>query len=158
MPEIDALDEERLDAGFAFQRLKLLEGTWEGVAGSGEDTGEAEVIWEVTAGGTAVMERQFAGTSNEMVSIYTLDGDDLVLTHYCAAGNQPRMRFDAGGSASNLYAFRFNGGSNIGKNAPHVHAGTIHFVNNNQIKAEWAVYEGSKKVGTNVFELRRVSS
>ena len=37
MPEIDALDEERLDAGFAFQRLKLLEGTWEGVAGSGED-------------------------------------------------------------------------------------------------------------------------
>jgi len=156
MPEADALAlDERLDAGFAFERLKLLAGAWKGTAGSDGDAHSALVIWEVTAGGTALIERQFAGTDNEMVSIYHRDGDDLVMTHYCAMGNQPQMRFDPGESVANLYTFRFNGGTNLGKNATHVHAGTIHFVNANQIKAEWVVYAGSKRVGTNLFELRR---
>ncbi|TPW17391.1 MAG: hypothetical protein FD129_398 [bacterium] len=156
MPEEDALAaDERLDASFAFERLKLLEGTWEGTAGGDGDAHAAMVTWEVTAGGTAMIERQFAGTPDEMVSVYHRDGDDLVMTHYCAMGNQPRMRFDPGESASNLYTFRFNGGTNIGKGATHVHAGTIHFVNANEMKAEWSVYAGSKRVGTNLFELRR---
>ncbi|MDZ4806490.1 MAG: hypothetical protein SGI90_16680 [Candidatus Eisenbacteria bacterium] len=156
MPEADALaEEERLDAGFAFERLKLLEGTWEGTAGSGAEVNPALVVWEVTAGGTALIERQFAGTGDEMMSIYHRDGDDLALTHYCAMGNQPRMRFDPDESAANLYTFRFNGGTNIGKGAIHVHAGTIHFVNANQIRAEWSVYAGSKRMGTNLFDLRR---
>ena len=27
----------------------------------------------------------------DMISMFNLDGDRVVLTHYCAAGNQPRM-------------------------------------------------------------------
>ena len=158
MPEADALAlDEMLDAGFAFERLKLLEGTWVGTAGSGSEAHAAVVTWEVTAGGTALIERQFAGTPSEMMSVYHRDGDDLVLTHYCAMGNQPQMRFDPGESVSNFYTFRFNGGTNLGKNATHVHAGTIQFVNANQMRAEWVVYAGSKRVGANVFELKRTS-
>lgn len=156
MPEADALaEDERISGDFAFERLKLLEGTWAGTAGSGSEASPVEVTWELSAAGTALIERQFAGTNNEMMSIYHRDGRDLVMTHYCAMGNQPRMRFDAGESVSNLYTFRFNGGTNIGRNETHVHAGTIQFVNANQIRAEWMVYSGSKRVGSNVFDLKR---
>jgi len=155
MPEADALAEEQLDAPFAFERMKLLAGTWEGTARKGDEAVSATVRYDVTAGGTLLVQCLFPGSPSEMLTVYHLDGNDLVLTHYDATGNQPRMRFDAAESAPNLYTFRFNGGTNIGKSTKHVHAGTIHFVNANEIKAEWAVYAGSKKVGTSVFEMKR---
>jgi hypothetical protein len=159
MPEADALaDEDQLDSPFAFERMKMLAGTWEGTAGKGAEVVPATVRYEVTAGGTVLVQRVFPDSESEMLTVYHLDGKDLVVTHYDAKGNQPRMRFDASDSAPNLYTFRFSGGTNIGKNTTHVHGGTIHFVNANQIKAEWAVYAGSKKVGSSVFELKRTDS
>ena len=47
-----------------------------------------------TGGGSAVTETLFPGTAHEMMSVYHMDGDDLVLTHYCAGGNQPRMMLE----------------------------------------------------------------
>jgi len=43
-------------------------------------------------GGTAVLERfthPGSGGPQTMLTVYHLDGDDLLLTHYCVAGNQP---------------------------------------------------------------------
>ena len=31
------------------------------------------------------------GTPMEMLTVYNMDGDDLVATHYCVLGNQPRL-------------------------------------------------------------------
>ncbi len=67
----------------AFNRLKRLEGSWD----------EAEygrvIEYRLTGKGSALIE-EFIGDP-PMTSIYHLDGDDLRLTHYCNAGNQPRM-------------------------------------------------------------------
>jgi hypothetical protein len=38
-----------------------------------------------------VREIMFPGSEHEMTNVYHLDGNELVVTHYCAAGNQPRM-------------------------------------------------------------------
>ena len=48
------------------------------------------MVYGVTAAGTAVMEALFPETDHEMLTVYHLEGNDLVLTHYCAMGNQPR--------------------------------------------------------------------
>ena len=32
------------------------------------------------------------GTPGSMISMYHPDGDKILMTHYCAVGNQPRMR------------------------------------------------------------------
>src|SRR5262249_2697880 len=48
----------------------------------------------------------------EMISVYTADGPDLILTHYCVLGNQPRMKADPD-SPPNQIVFRFAGGSNL---------------------------------------------
>ena len=71
--------------GAAFERLKSLVGTW-AVEGS-----DSEVTYALTGRGTAVME-MFQRETGGMASVYHMDGNELRLTHYCGAGNQPRLR------------------------------------------------------------------
>jgi hypothetical protein len=78
-------------AGKGLEMLKSLAGRWVGTMGEGEKAMPAELVYQVTAGGSAVMVREFPGSPHEMVTLYHLDGDALRLTHYCAAGNQPTM-------------------------------------------------------------------
>jgi hypothetical protein len=74
----------------SFDQLKSLSGSWEGKASSGE---LVEVTFRETSGGTAVMsEIQGHGPEN-MISMFNMDGPNrLLVTHYCGAGNQPRMQ------------------------------------------------------------------
>ncbi len=48
-----------------------------------------------------------------MINMYHLDGDDLVLTHYCAGGNQPHMKLDRASATSGKLQFDFIGGTNL---------------------------------------------
>src|ERR1700687_3939740 len=70
----------------SFDDLKSLNGTWEGKTPDGQT---AQVVYRVTANGSALMS-EIKG-KEEMISMFNLDGDRLLLTHYCSAGNQPRM-------------------------------------------------------------------
>ncbi len=73
-------------ANQSFEQLKSLEGTWEGKTPDGR---AAEVIYRVTSNGSALMS-EIKG-KEDMISMFNLDGNRVVMTHYCAAGNQPRM-------------------------------------------------------------------
>ena len=77
-----AIDDDR------FEFLKGLEGTW---AGKMDEDTENIIEFRLTAGGTAIEERELVGTPMEMVTLYHMDGPDLVATHYCMLGNQPRL-------------------------------------------------------------------
>ena len=72
-------------------------GDWDGHVTS-PDGPPARVEFRLAGNGSALVERLFPGTDHEMVSIYHLVGSDLVLTHYCAMANQPRMKLVAGGT------------------------------------------------------------
>ena len=51
-----------------------------------------EVTYQVIAGGSAIVASSFDAHPNErMITVYYLDRDRLLLTHYCVAGNQPRL-------------------------------------------------------------------
>ena len=71
-----------------FEKIKSLEGTWKTVPGSPM---EATIVYRAVGGGTTVQETIFPGAPHEMVTMYHLDGDTLMLTHYCAQGNQARL-------------------------------------------------------------------
>ena len=73
------------NADAAFKKLAALAGEWK------TEDGKASLTYEVIAGGTAVIERETAEGRPSMVTLYHRDGDRLLLTHYCMAGNQPRM-------------------------------------------------------------------
>jgi len=70
----------------AFQQLLSLAGDWRGE----HDGKETSLKYTVTADGSALME-EFRPGGPPMITMFSVDGDHLVATHYCSAGNQPQM-------------------------------------------------------------------
>jgi hypothetical protein len=139
----------------ALEPIKKLEGTWTGQAVSGTEKMDARVTYKVTASGSAVMEIMDPGGEYEMVTMYTADKDGLVLTHYCGAGNQPRMRARKG-AVSNQIAFEFAGGANLDpRRDQFMHDVKLVFVDDDHLHTEWTSWRNGKAEGTMVFELAR---
>lgn len=118
----------------ALEKMKKLAGTWLLADKDGKATDQIASIIKVTAGGSAIHETLFPGQPHEMVSIYTVDGADLIMTHYCVLGNQPRMKADPK-SPSNQIVFRFAGGANLDpKKDKHMHEATLTIVDNDRVE------------------------
>ena len=119
----------------ALEQLKKLSGEWVALDAEGKPTAQVVTVFRVTAAGSAVHETLFPGQPHEMVSLYTRDGADLIMTHFCALGNQPRMKADPK-SPTNQIVFKFAGGTNLDPaKDKHMHEGTITFVDDDHI--EW---------------------
>jgi hypothetical protein len=144
-----------VDGKAAFERMKSLAGTWEGQAGHGPPGQAAIVTYRVASGGSVVEETLFPGTPHEMISMYHVVDGDLVLTHYCAMANQPRMRLDRRASTPDRLVFAFDGGTNFDPaKDTHVHSGVVEWKGETLHNA-WAVYSGGKETGRNTFVLAR---
>jgi hypothetical protein len=144
-----------VDGKAAFERLKSLAGTWQGQAGHGQPGEAATVTYRVASGGSVVEETLFPGTPHEMISMYHLVDGDLVLTHYCAMANQPRMRLDRKASTPDRLVFVFDGGTNFDPaKDTHVHSGVLEW-KGETLHASWAVHSGGKETGQNKFALSR---
>lgn len=143
------------DARAQFERLKQLAGTWSTPRPA--DVGNDTVRYTVTAGGSALLEEMFPGDPNGMLTLYHLDGPDLVLTHYCSAGNQPRMRA-LPSEPDGTIPFAFDGGTNVDPDRDgHMHALRVRVDGPNAARAEWTYNLGGKPDHTTVFELKRGS-
>jgi hypothetical protein len=124
------------------EKMKKLAGTWLAADKDGKPTDQVVSIIKVTAGGSVVHETLFPGQPQEMVSVYTVDGKDLVMTHYCVLGNQPRMKADPK-SPDNQISFQFAGGSNLDpKTDKHMHAATLTIVDDSHIEIAGVGWEG----------------
>src|SRR5262245_8158374 len=92
-------------AAAAFEKLKTLAGEWRGKSGQGAAT---SLAYQVTSGGTAVLETfAFVKSGMSMTTVYYLDGDRLMLTHYCVSNNQPRMRAEPTAAEPDVLRFDF---------------------------------------------------
>jgi hypothetical protein len=124
------------------EKMKKLAGTWVAAGKDGKPTDQVVSVIKVTAGGSAVHETLFPGQPHEMISIYTVDGPDLVMTHYCVLGNQPRMKADPK-SPANQICFKFVGGTNLDpKKDKHMHEGTLTFIDNDHIEIAGVAWDG----------------
>ncbi len=85
------------DAQKSFDKIKTLAGSWEGHVTTVPQQAEIEgklmqVSLRVTSMGNALMhEMTGAGRPDDPITMFYVDGDRLLLTHYCDAGNRPRM-------------------------------------------------------------------
>jgi hypothetical protein len=128
----------RLDA------LKALAGTWE-MKGD-DDKPVPGVVYRVTSAGSAVMETLLPGTPKEMVTMYTMDGEDLVLTHYCAMGNQPHMKA-APDTGTHSIAFTYVSGGNLkSRDEMHMDSLTMTFVDATHLRHEWTMWKDGKVI------------
>ena len=126
------------------EKLKKLAGTWVEADKDGKPTDKVVSVIKVTAAGSAVQETLFPGQAMEMVSLYHLDKGDLVMTHYCALGNQPRMKADPKSPANQL-KFLFAGGTNLDPAKDmHMHEGTLTFVDDDHIEFSGVAWVNGK--------------
>jgi hypothetical protein len=77
-----------------FNLIKALVGDWQGsYEWIGKNRkGPMNARYYPTGNGTAVVEDLITDGAPNMTTVYHLDGADLRATHYCAAGNQPRLK------------------------------------------------------------------
>jgi len=137
-------------------RLKKLAGTWVAVDDKGQPTDNVVSVFKVTSAGTAVQETIFPGTGHEMVSVYYVDGPDVVLTHYCALGNQPHLKLDPS-SSKNRLDFKFVSGSNLNPAKDmHMHEGSITVVDDDHIESTWQAWQDGKPAAGHKLAMKLV--
>jgi hypothetical protein len=128
-------------ANAGLEKMKKLVGTWVAADKDGKPTDQVVSVIKLTAGGSAVHETLFPGQPKEMVSVYTVDGPDLIMTHYCVLGNQPRMKADPN-STPNQIVFRFVGGTNLDPaKDKHMHEATLTIVGDDRIEVQGTGWE-----------------
>ena len=138
------------------ERMKKLAGTWVEADKDGKPTDKVVSVIKVTAAGSTVTETLFPGQPHEMMSVYHRDGADLVMTHYCALGNQPRMKADPK-SPPNQIRFLFAGGTNLDPAKDmHMHEGTLTFIDEDHIETSGVAWVGGKPSETHCGQMKLV--
>src|SRR2546430_11071671 len=99
----------------AFDKLKTLVGDWQATAATGVQTAPFELI----ADSSVLASRLSGGMPHDMHTMIHMDGNDLMLTHYCAMHNQPRMTL-VPGTDPNILMFQFKDGTNLGEGGGHM--------------------------------------
>lgn len=151
---VAAGDEPGLTAKAAFDRMKSLAGEWTSETQAGKPA--EKVVYRVISNGSVVMETLFPGTNHEMVSMYHLDGGELRMTHYCAIGNQPRLKLDKAASKPDELHFVFDGGTNLDPaRDSHMHSARISFRDARHVEAEWEAYAGGKRQDSKKLAMQR---
>ena len=136
------------DAQKAFDQLKTLAGSWEGVvAGTGSevDGRAAHLTLRVTSMGNALMhEMKIDGRQDDPITMLYLDGDRVLLTHYCDAGNRPRMagKSSPDGKTVDFEFLDVAGSTQYG----HMHHAAFTVVDANHHIEDWIFMVGDKPV------------
>ena len=131
-----------------FEKIKSLAGEW-------EHKGQLALSVRVIAGGSAVVERLFPETPMEMMTVYHLDSDEVMLNHYCVLGNQPRLKASMG-DQKNTIVFNFVGATNLAsENDAHMHQGKIKFFDNGTIESTWTKFVDGKAAEEHSFGMAR---
>ena len=134
-----------------FGAISALEGRWKAVSPEGEGI----IEFKVSSGGSVVRELMFPGEAHEMTNMYSLDGNDLIMTHYCAGGNQPSMR--ARKLDGQEIDFATAGVRDL-NSADEVYMGemTLRIVDARRVEQHWRAFKGEELEGEMVFHLERI--
>ena len=138
------------DAHKSFDMLKGMEGNWAGKNNQGQPV---QVSFRMTAGGSALMSEIHGQGPENMITMFHMDCDRLVMTHYCGAGNQPRMKVISSDAKS--VSFEFFDGTNIGPGEGHMQHVTFTQPDSDHHVEEWVFVDHGKEM-KEVFTLARV--
>jgi hypothetical protein len=137
------------DAAKAFERMKTLAGTWEGKTSDGHVVSDT---FQVTSAGGSLMSQLNA--DEPMVSMFYLDGDHLMMTHFCPSKNQPRMKASISPDGK-IITFDFVDATNLaGSEAGHMHRAVYFITDSDHLSEEWTWLQAGKR-SVDHFELHR---
>ena len=135
---------ESINEGFA--KLQSLVGDWDGTMVHNGAELPTSTSFRLVADGSAVMDDLAPGTPHEMITMFHMDGTDLLATHYCSHHNQPRLRA-VKTSNPNVVEFAFKDATNLASPAdPHMTAVKFTLVDSNHHIEEWTATQNDVPV------------
>ena len=137
----------------SFDQMKSLVGAWQGTTAQGEPV---RVDYRLTSGGVLMSEiqSQMKGHSEDMISMIHMDGGRLLLTHYCAMGNQPRLTATTSPDGKTI-TFNFLDATNLASpDAGHMQSVIFTFIDPNHHTEEWRFVDHGKEM-VEVFDLQK---
>ena len=140
-----------------FERMKSLVGTWKGTVDMGQGPIEMVSNYRLLAGGSVLEEKVFAGTPNEMTTMYYDKDGKLALTHYCVMGNRPGMVLESADAKTMKFAFDKTCGVNPTKES-HMHSLTLTFDDTDTITASCKAFMDGKEMPEKPTTMKRVKS
>src|SRR5213082_761808 len=147
-----ALAADKTKSEEVFDRLAALQGEWQGIA----DGVNTTLIYTLTANGSTLMEQCRPEKGHEMITMFTVDGDHLIATHYCSARNQPQMATAAISDAQKPLAFSLVRVTGLKSPDDFHNTGlTVIREDNDHLTQEW-LHDAKGKSGKNVFHFTRV--
>lgn len=133
-------------------QMTSMNGRWQGEASEGP---KQFTEFSVSSGGSVVREIMMPGEPYEMTNMYSLDGNSLVMTHYCAIGNQPHMR--AISATDGRLVFRSDGVGDL-KTPDDQYMGemTMVIVDENHVEQHWTSFKNGEFDSEMIIKLTRV--
>lgn len=141
---LDKTASDPTPARLAFERFKKLEGAWKGRSTKGW---EEVISYKTIAQGTVVVGTSFDAHPNEtMMTMFHLDGERLMLTHYCVAKNQPRLVATSYTDEGRTITFTFLDGTNMpSRDRGHMDKAIFRFIDDNHVVTRWTWYQDGKE-------------
>jgi hypothetical protein len=137
------------DAAKAFDKMKLLAGTWEGKTTDGHAVSEKFEV--MSAGGSLMSDLNM---EEPMTSMFYLDGNQLMMTHFCPSKNQPRMKATISPDG-NTITFDFLDATNLATpETGHMHRAVYILMGPDSLAEEWTWRQKGKE-SKDRFELHR---
>jgi hypothetical protein len=135
----------------SFEQLKSLAGSWEATL----DGETMHVSLRVTSMGNALMHEMKGKGPDDPITMFNLDGDRLMLTHYCDAGNQPRMVATASPDGKTI-VFDFKEATNLQSvQAGHMQRVTFTFIDPDHHTEKWEFAMVDGKLMGGLLDLKR---
>jgi len=139
----------------AFKKLAALNGEWEGK----DEKGRAgRTSFRVVASDTAVMENLTPPGMEDMVTIYSVDGDSIAMIHYCPTNNQPHMKATPDSPDANELTFNFLSAGNLATpETGHQHKLVLRFEDADHITEFWTWRQNGKDFPMTIHFTRKKS-
>jgi hypothetical protein len=135
--------ESQAKGATSIDKLKPLVGEWTATMPTGESfVNKIRLV----SNGTA-LEESFEGSGHDqMVTMYTPDGNKVELTHYCSMGNQPRMETPVVSQDTAIFDFSFTGATNMSSAAEaHMHHMVLRVADNDHFSESWTMQANGKQ-------------
>lgn len=140
------------NAQSAFKKIMLLQGDW---TGKDADGNPVRTSFKPVISGTTMMETVSPSGMEEMLSLYSVDGNGIQLAHYCPTNNQPRMRAVPSEADPKELDFQFTGAGNLPDiSVGHQHRMVLQFEDGDHITETWTWRHGDHDMPM-VFHLAR---
>ena len=149
------------DAQKSFDKMKTMAGTWEGHITTSPTAADIEgklmhITLRTTSMGNAIVhEMTGSGRPDDPITMFYVDGDHLLLTHYCDAGNRPRMagKVSSDGKTVEFDFLDVSGSTQYG----HMHHAKFTIIDANHHVEEWTYMQPGDKPVVARVDLQRTN-